>query len=375
MTMRVRTALGTALATAVVGVPLAVTMVERDITALAERVQPANRTPYPIDSPLEFLGTGRPWVWLAVAALLLVIWRRDPHRWSVPALLTGIPLPYLSHAIYRPGVAELDGAWGLIGTAPTLLVVAVTTALTVGVARLGAHLLTRPLGADVAQSQVTIPLPARDGAPELRLRHDRLVLATRPELTLPWPSITLVQAGILTHDTEWVEPRGRTLTLSAGPALRVAGAEQQWVVGVADAAVAQRLVEHRRRVRGGDAPHPPDPERWRAAARVVGQDQERQSRMWLWSLAGASPHFLLIGGSLCLVLAAVSVLTIPDPDWKPSYLLGTAFYGGFGSIALYLGLRLRSAWRLLSRWPNPPGTGYSATTDTIPGFDARSALQ
>ena len=70
---------------------------------------------------------------------------------------------------------------------------------------------------------------------------------------------------------------------------------------------------------------------------------------------GASPYFWLLGGSLCLLLAATSVLTGTDPEWRPSFLLGTVFFAGFGSIALYLGFRLRAARKLLAQWPHPPG--------------------
>ncbi|HEU0088648.1 MAG TPA: hypothetical protein VFQ77_13555, partial [Pseudonocardiaceae bacterium] len=248
--MRRRAALAVPLATATVWIPLTVTLFERHVTALAEQAEPTAGRGDRIGSPLELLGTGHPWIWLTVAALLLVAWRRDPHRWTVPALLTAIPVPYVTHLVHRPGVAELDGIWGLIGNTPTGAVVAATAALTVGAARFGAHLLTSPLGADVAGSTLTVPLPSRGSAATLTLRHDRLMLATHPyELALPWPSITLVQAGALTHDTQWVQPHGRVVIVPAGPVLQVAGAEQQWMVPVADAVTARQLIETRRRAR------------------------------------------------------------------------------------------------------------------------------
>ncbi|HEY2765478.1 MAG TPA: hypothetical protein VGJ13_15935 [Pseudonocardiaceae bacterium] len=101
---------------------------------------------------------------------------------------------------------------------------------------------------------------------------------------------------------------------------------------------------------------PPDLQTWRDAERLVAQDEVRRRRMRLRGVPfGGSPHFQLIGGGTCLVLAVTSLLNVGEPGWNPSYLLGTLFFGGFGAIGVRLGLRLRVARRLLAGWPQPPG--------------------
>ncbi|MGH3793980.1 MAG: hypothetical protein ACRDSP_03735 [Pseudonocardiaceae bacterium] len=108
--------------------------------------------------------------------------------------------------------------------------------------------------------------------------------------------------------------------------------------------------------RGNRGSQPPDLQTWRDAERLVAQDDVRRRRRRLRGVPfGGSPYFTLIGGVTCLAVAAASLVAITQPGWRPSYLLGTLFFGGFGVIAVYVGLQLRAARRLLALWPRPPG--------------------
>lgn len=128
--------------------------------------------------------------------------------------------------------------------------------LTFGLSRLTVHVLSRPVAADVVGSRLELPfrlpgqgfLPPR---PRLRIQHDRLVLDRLRvrqrdvgRLVLPWHAIEEVQVESRAVAGEWppAADRTRPIAVPAGPAVRIRGDGQDWLLPFDDEPTARTVV-------------------------------------------------------------------------------------------------------------------------------------
>ncbi len=127
--------------------------------------------------------------------------------------------------------------------------------LTHGLGRKTVHVLTRPVAADVVGSRLELPfrlpgqgfLPPR---PRLRIQHDRLLLDRLRRgqrdvgrLVLPWHTIEEVQVDLRAVAGEWPPAdRTRPIVVPAGPAVRIRGDGQDWLLPFDDEPEARTVV-------------------------------------------------------------------------------------------------------------------------------------
>lgn len=237
------------------------------------------------------------WAWVGVGALCWALMRGTPRRWPGCALVSGL---------YPALMTLADGLWWLAPIAVALGVLAV----------LGAgRVLVTPPHPDLGDGEMELMVAVRSGH-VLLLGRDRLMLRLRrprPHTLphgLPMGCIDLVQPGELTEASRYPMPGEPAATIPPGPALRITGCGQQWLLGVDDPMTLAEIVR-RRCVRVGPASHPVadptpvvDPLQWRelrAWASRIRTGWQRDSRWgktrtpdrWVWT---ALP--LAVGGSM-----------------------------------------------------------------------------
>lgn len=322
----------------------------------------------------------RGWSLLVLTAVLLVLNRNRPTVWPLLTLLVTVPLG-VTHSMGQPiGAERVPGLAGdIVGNPvlPSLLVVAVGYVL----AWVGAHRLTTPLTADVARSELELIVPLRGGG-RVRLQHDRLVLLPsrapslpdRPaRLAIPWRAITLVQPGQITagaQRAEWLLPNGVTLPLPPGPALRIIGAGQQWVIPVDDdgrLTAAIRL----RAARSATTRPPHDgqahraeitPTQWRHVRDLVAAEHRRQRHNPMRGLLAGRFDFMLTVGLLWLLLAGLSLPGMVE-DWTPVYLLAAVVFGLLALLVLRRWHTVSTGVALFEANPREPAAPPWGETD------------
>lgn len=376
----------------------------------------------------------RGWFLVALTLVLLVVNRGRPSAW--PALMLGLTIPLAIGNVLGPpiGAERVPGLRGCLVGNPVLPSV-ITVALGYGLARLGSRWLTTPLTEFVARSQRELIVRLRGGG-RLRLERDRLVLVPsgapatpdRPaRLAIPWHAVTLLQSGVVERTDRragWQLPNGVRLELPDGPALRIIGPDQQWIIPADDAGQLTTAIRIRasrataptatapevtasttsaRAATGTTATAPTttaptttapastgpastgpasraaagsggpgtatgtaeiSPSRWRQVRDLVAAEHRRQRHNPLRAVLADRHDFFLTVGLLWLVLAG---LTLPGfvQGWQPVYLLGTAVFGCSAVAVLRHWRSLSVATAAFEASPREPGARPWGETDPV----------
>jgi hypothetical protein len=145
---------------------------------------------------------------------------QQPRYWPFWALTSGLATAIIV-AVHELGLAALLGP--IVGVLLTWA---------------GRQVLVRPVGTDLAESRLEIPLRLRGGE-TLLVQRDRMLLKVRggaggavPQ-ALPLADLTLAQLGQFTCSEArfWPFP-GARLRLWRGPVLRLVSGRQQWLIPV-----------------------------------------------------------------------------------------------------------------------------------------------
>lgn len=292
--------------------------------------------------------------WPVPLALLLFAanwWRTTLWPWI--ALVPAVPLFVAS--IASPGLETLFAALGV--------------AAAWGLALPAGKVATRPVTPRVAGSAFEVAFTARGGtrllAQSRRLVVDRLLAPNDPKtplwrLAIPYDRITLVEAGeVVGNPTTWELPNSSVVPLSPGPALRVVGGGQQWLLPLDDAADVVEVVARRvaARARPGQQPTP-DGGAWRVA-RAAWECGSPQPRPGVWpatrqrAKAPHVRHLRIVGAALMLGMAALSIAELVA-DGGTGYLVGGLLFGVLGAIAAVTWRRFERALRIAEENPRPP---------------------
>lgn len=343
------------------------------------------------------------WFLLALTLVLLAVNRFRPAVWPGLTLVLTVPL-LAGNIVGLPVGAERVGglAGDLVGN--PILPGGVTVLLGYGLAWLGARWLTTPLTETVARTCRELTVRLRGGG-RLRLERDRLVLdpvrtpaaPDRPaRLAIPWSGLAVLESGsVCTPDgrTEYTLPNGVAVDLPDGPALRVIGGGQQWVVPVTDADAVTTALRIRAVSPTARPATPPIPAsrressvsekgsqnstfhsqkvvqvtlaRWREVRELVAVEHRRQRHNPLRGLFTERHDFFLILGVLWLVLTGLSLPGLVEP-WQPVYLIATAVFGACAVLALRRWRTLAEGRALLEANPSQPGTPPPTTDPARP---------
>lgn len=204
-----------------------------------------------------------------------------------------------------------------------------------GLAWLAGRVVSRPVTGDVRRSAVEVGIGLRGGG-RLRVQSRRLLLDKLPPPTHPmspigrvairFDRIRSVEAGVVHTLAQWRLANTSELTIMPGPALRIIGGGQEWLLPIDDAAETDRFVSARVKVRATPDPRPPlESGRWFHAK-------------LLWELAGQEPPVrntrtvnhgnrwaALIISALTTPMALFSLYRIFTDGW--GYLVGVIFFG------------------------------------------------
>lgn len=286
----------------------------------------------------------------ALAVVLLVVFWWMTTAWpkialvpSVPAMLGGLIFGLLDgwkHAV--SGVAAPLVAFGL--------------------AWLAAQVVARPLTGDVRRAAIEVAAGLRGGG-RLRVQARRLLLDELPppvhpmspigRVALRFDRIRSVEVGLVHSPAHWRLANTSELTVTPGPALRIIGGGQEWLLPIDDADEVGRLVSERAKVRATPDPRPPlDSGRWFHAK-------------MLWELAGQEPPIrntrtinhgnrwaALIISALTTPMALFSVSRIFTHGW--SYLVGVLVFGSTAWIATHVWFRQGTVYKLTEENPVSP---------------------
>jgi hypothetical protein len=306
-------------------------------------------------------------------------WAR-PFNWRWIALAGTAPFAVLK------SVAELVDLDSKFGDAKVRLAWyagggVVASVVAFGAAALAAFVLSRPLRTDIVRSGIDLTFRTRDGA-HLRIRGHSLMLdmlrwpadeGSSMRLSIPFDALTVIQPGTLDdQDTVWPLPNGSTLALSAGPALRVVGSNQQWVVPVADPARVAKVVRERARVRGGAPPPVPvgDPPPVFSSALPSTPQLGPEKRIRPWH---TTPWKFDIAVTAALALAGSSVnyaLTEDPLGWITVVLSLAMVVGGVRYLRKIRAIRDHADANPRSECAEPWGD-YAADQAPLPGWTAR----
>jgi hypothetical protein len=172
------------------------------------------------ETDLELYRLGFCALWTALAAAIWLRSLQQPRYWPFWALTSGLATAIIV-AVQELGLAALLGP--IVGVLLTWA---------------GRRVLVRPVGTDLAESRLEIPLRLRGGE-TLLVQRDRMLLMVRggaggavPQ-ALPLADLTLAQLGQFTGSEArfWSFP-GARLRLWRGPVLRLVSGRQQWLIPV-----------------------------------------------------------------------------------------------------------------------------------------------
>ncbi|HEX3731820.1 MAG TPA: hypothetical protein VHU91_02710 [Mycobacteriales bacterium] len=304
-----------------------------------------------------------------VVIVLAVNWLRIT-RWSyiapIPTLLIA-----LSTSIVAPlGADRLDGWRRTLAGWPWLVGLA-AVAISWLLARLAVATLTSHQTGETAGSHLEVPIPLTSGEDvQLFVGRTELTLlglpATPNRLTVALRDVALLQAGKMQVGSTWTLPNETCLELPVGDAVRIVTADQQWVLGVEDAATTVRLVRARMQLLGKEnkTTVPVSQKQWSAAHSRFQTDQKRLNRRSRYGWAYSGRNAGLLVGLICAALTVLTLIPI-GYHWRPVNLLGTAFYGGVAAAAFWLYQTNRRAYRTMERHPRPPAAdSWGNTTES-----------
>ncbi|MGH9642804.1 MAG: hypothetical protein ACRD3Q_10280 [Terriglobales bacterium] len=298
---------------------------------------------------------------VVIVVIVLAVNSLRITRWSyivpIPTLLIA-----LSASIGVPlGADRLDG-WRRILVGWPWLVGLAAVVISWLLARLAVTILTSHQTAETAGSHLEVPIPLTSGGGvQLFVGRTELALlglpATPNRLIVALRDVTLLQAGKMQVDSAWTLPNETRLELPVGDAVRIVTADQQWVLGVKDAATTVRLIRARMQLLGteNETVAPVSQKQWSAAHSRFQTDQKRLNRgsRYGWAYSGRNAGLLV--GLICAALTVLTLIPI-GYHWHPVNLLGTAFYGGVAVAAFWLYRTNQRAYRTMERHPRPPAT-------------------
>lgn len=221
----------------------------------------------------SFTETAVLWPTTLAVVLLVVFWWMTT-AWPKIALVPSVP------ATFGGLIFGLLDGWehAVSGVAAPLVAF--------GLAWLAARVVAWPVTGDVRRAAVEVSVGLRGGG-RLRVQSRRLLLDELPppvhpmspigRVALRFDRISSVEVGVVHSPAPWRLANTSELTVMPGPALRIIGGGQEWLLPIDDAADVGRLVSERAKVRATPDPRPPlESDRWSHA----------QS---LWNLAGQEP--------------------------------------------------------------------------------------
>ncbi|GAB3424818.1 hypothetical protein [Flindersiella endophytica] len=304
-------------------------------------------------------GRGEPWslselvlrslpLYAIVAGLLFVV-RRSPRYWARLTFLVSVLWAVVGLAAGLPlvwSVASVVLAWWLV--------------------HLAARVLTRQLDEELAASGLTVHVKSRTSRLRVEIGRDRVRLvgmagpAEPPaalRLAIPFTRLAFVEAGTLASQrtgATWKLPNHANVKLANGPAIRIAGPGQEWLVPVDEpgelAAFIRERASRARMASPGTDPGLPDPSvDERRRARVLLERQNDRVSKNIRAYAGGSHHSYLVAAFLVSPAAVAAAL---HSGIAPSgRVLGFLLFGALAAGAGWYWWRLERAVRLFEEWP------------------------
>ncbi|MFD5826946.1 hypothetical protein [Lentzea sp. NPDC060358] len=204
-----------------------------------------------------------------------------------------------------------------------------------GLARLAARIVSRPISGDVRRSAVEVLIGLRGGG-RLRVQSRRLLLDRLPppryrespvgRVAIPFDRIGHVEAGVVDAPAQWRFGNTSELTITPGPALRVIGSGQEWLVPVDDVDAALRLVVERAQARAKPEPRPPlESARWASAKKLWDLGEAQLSQTGQRKVRHGGHHVLLVLSVLTVAMTGYSVFRVFTDGW--GFLFGALFFG------------------------------------------------
>jgi hypothetical protein len=163
---------------------------------------------------------------VVIALILFVLNRRTSANW--------------------PAAAPTFVSMALVAVSPGMLLnipAAVTLGLVTWVlSRAAVLIVTKPPTPSLIASAQELHFDLRDSRSRLRIQHDRLPAdrllsrwrAKPGRLAIPLGEVRFVEVGRILVDDMWTMPNGVKFAMSAGTVLRVAGANQQWLLPMSE---------------------------------------------------------------------------------------------------------------------------------------------
>ena len=214
--------------------------------------------------PLMVLAAFGPWV----GALVLATWTDLATGWQqaiLPAAvtagfllwrnrMTSWPTACFVVALFTVGLGLLVplAVDDLSGSLPDIAFGVAIIWLGYEVGRLAEYVLSRPVAADVVGSRLEISFRLPGQRPRLRVQDARLVLdrlgglrqGSTSRVVIPWRALVDVRVEDQREDTTWtpVGRRTRSVEVPAGPAVRIEGRDQTWLLPAASELVARNIV-------------------------------------------------------------------------------------------------------------------------------------
>jgi hypothetical protein len=318
----------------------------------------------------------RIWPLYAIVAVLLFVLWRSPRYWARLTFL--VSLPWAVAGLFWPR-HELALVWGIA-----------SVVLAWWLVHLAARVLTRPLNEELAASGLKVYVKSRTSRLRLEISRDRVRLVGASgmasphaalRLAIPYGRLAFVQPGTLNTQSPgaaWQLPNKTSVKLSDGPAIRIAGPGQEWLVPVDEprevaAFIRMRVSQARLAGPGSSAAGMPVPSlEVRQRARVLlGREGDRASKL-IRAYAGGGHQTYLVAAFLVAPAAIASLLA---PDLEPAgRVVGFLL---FGAIAVFSGWhwwRLEQAVRLFEEWPRtkdePSQTVPSESAAPVTGWSS-----
>ncbi|MBF6236932.1 hypothetical protein IU474_07555 [Nocardia otitidiscaviarum] len=296
------------------------------------------------------------WPWLVAALVALVAVRHSPQLWARVSLVASVPVGLLT-AVPPLGSSGLRGGERVFASAAPVLSAVAVAAIFLLVGGAG-RALTRPLAADIVDSAVRLRFRLRDAGRTrfviagdlVRLLRPRPVHATQrraPELNhlaIPFARIESVTVVHLdgARDSHPL-PNGTALPLSEGPAVRVVGAGQEWLLPLDEAEAVASLLRARIRACSRTSDPAPTSAQWQAAMR-----QRESIRASGTGKGSRAPSYYRLGTILFTALTVASF--VANESWVGK--VAGAFFFGLGALGCGVAWsNAADAVRLAEQWP------------------------
>lgn len=285
---------------------------------------------------------------VTVALLLFVVLWWMTAAWPRIALLPSAPIAFV----------------GLL-TAKSVeqFVLCVATPLVAwGLAWLAAKVVSWPVTRDVRRSPVEVLIGLRGGG-RLRVQSRRLLVDRLPpprhpsspvgRVAIRFDRIGHVEAGTVISPAQWRFGNTSELTITPGPALRIIGGGQEWLLPVDDVDTTMRLVLERARARAKADPRPPvDSTRWAEAKRLWDLGPSQPMRPNQKKVRHGTHHMMLVLSVLTAAMAGYSVFRAFSGSW--SFVFGALFFGGISYGTARGWASLGAAVKLAEENPHSP---------------------